>query len=79
MFINGCFWHSHNCGKGRRTPKTNSAFWDEKFTKNRARDAVNIRRLRASGWKVGIIWECELDDPEYVSRKILKLVRKQAR
>jgi DNA mismatch endonuclease, patch repair protein len=59
VFVNGCFWHGHKCPTGH-IPKSNSAFWLAKVTANRARDARNIRKLRALGWRVHIVWECQL-------------------
>lgn len=75
LFVNGCFWHSHNCRIGRRTPKSNSGFWQEKFKKNRSRDAENIRKLRTAGWTVGVIWECELADLTVATKKLLRLAK----
>lgn len=59
VFVNGCFWHGHKCPTGH-VPKTNSVFWAQKITANRARDARNIKQLRAMGWKVSVVWECRL-------------------
>lgn len=59
VFINGCFWHGHRCPIGH-VPKSNSSFWKSKITSNRARDARNIRRLRAMDWKVINVWECSM-------------------
>ncbi|CAG0903564.1 unnamed protein product [Cyprideis torosa] len=59
LFINGCFWHLHDCHLFK-WPKTRSEFWSDKIKKNVARDQVNIAQLKASGWRVGIIWECSL-------------------
>ena len=58
IFVNGCFWHGHDCQKHR--PSTNSEFWQEKITRNRQRDARNQTLLQASGWNVIVIWECQL-------------------
>jgi DNA mismatch endonuclease, patch repair protein len=70
VFIHGCFWHGHNCPKGR-LPKSNGAFWRDKIEKNRARDKRNVRRLRALGWRVLTIWQCRLKDPLAVRRRIV--------
>ncbi|NTU58873.1 MAG: DNA mismatch endonuclease Vsr [Chlorobiaceae bacterium] len=78
IFVNGCFWHYHNCGQGSRVPDSNSGFWAEKFQKNRARDAKNIKALRANGWRVAIIWECELANVESLSCKIKALLQRDA-
>jgi DNA mismatch endonuclease (patch repair protein) len=58
-FVDGCFWHGHDCGKNG-TPKTNADAWREKIRRNRERDTESTRRLRQHGWKVTRIWECEL-------------------
>lgn len=60
IFINGCFWHGHTGCKDFVIPKTNTAFWIDKITKNKERDEKDINEIRAAGWKVYIIWECEL-------------------
>lgn len=59
IFINGCFWHGHLCQKGRM-PKTNVSFWENKITRNVARDAEVRDQLRALGWRTMIVWECQL-------------------
>lgn len=73
IFVHGCFWHRHDCAMGR-TPKSNVAYWKAKLDTNRKRDLRVIRALRASGWKVMVIWECNLRDKEKVSRRIEKLL-----
>jgi DNA mismatch endonuclease (patch repair protein) len=59
VFIDGCFWHGHDCGKNV-TPKTNTARWREKIEGNQRRDRRVARQLRAKGWCVIRIWECRL-------------------
>ena len=59
IFINGCFWHGHNCDYFR-LPKTRTQFWKEKIDKNRLRDERNRRELQSSGIRVLTIWECSL-------------------
>lgn len=60
IFVNGCFWHGHrNCGAAKR-PQTNVDFWNEKLDGNIARDKRKVRQLRQSGWKVIVVWECEV-------------------
>lgn len=58
IFVNGCFWHGHECQKQR--PATNAQFWQDKFTRNRERDARNQALLQAAGWHVLVVWECQL-------------------
>jgi DNA mismatch endonuclease (patch repair protein) len=61
VFVNGCFWHRHTGCKRATTPKANRAFWLEKFARNRSRDARAIHALRRQGFKVAIIWECQME------------------
>lgn len=60
VFIHGCFWHGHDCPRGRR-PATNISFWDGKIAKNIARDTLTRQQLRQSGWTVCVIWTCRLE------------------
>lgn len=60
VFVHGCFWHRHSDCKYAVLPKSNVDFWTEKLEKNRQRDRGNERRLREFGWRVFVIWECEL-------------------
>lgn len=62
VFIHGCFWHGHDCARGARVPKTNTAYWVGKVARNRARDVRARGRLEEFGWKVLTLWECELKD-----------------
>jgi len=60
IFINGCFWHRHENCKYATTPKTRTDFWIEKFEKNVANDELHKQQLEDMGWKVIVIWECQL-------------------
>lgn len=57
IFVHGCFWHGHDCGRGFR-PKKNAAFWSAKLDANRLRDERQRRLLRRQGWRVMMVWEC---------------------
>jgi len=59
IFINGCFWHVHECSLFM-WPKTNTEFWKNKLIQNKIRDEIIIQELQKLGWKVLIVWECEL-------------------
>ena len=73
VFVNGCFWH-HHTGCARATiPKRNREFWSEKFRANRRRDAVKIRQLRADGYTVILIWECEVDDEARLRERLTQI------
>ncbi|MDB5091560.1 MAG: vsr [Mucilaginibacter sp.] len=61
VFVNGCFWHGHlNC-KYYTVPKSNHQFWVDKIEKNINRDRYNYKKLVELGWKVLVIWACELN------------------
>ncbi|MGB8451741.1 MAG: DNA mismatch endonuclease Vsr [Anaerocolumna sp.] len=60
VFINGCFWHSHEGCPVFVLPKSNQEYWVPKLEKNRRRDEENYTALRKGGWKVLIVWECKL-------------------
>src|SRR3546814_14868580 len=59
-FVHWCFWHRHAGCKVATTPKSNTGFWIEKFDRNVARDSRSRELLETQGWKVIIVWECEL-------------------
>ena len=59
VFVNGCFWHYHQC-RLSQLPKSNRPFWEAKLTANRKRDERNLAALKESGWYVAVVWECGL-------------------
>lgn len=78
VFVQGCFWHAHHCQKGR-IPDTRADFWQAKFEGNKKRDARNARALRAAGWRVFTVWECELAKPDARKRVVERLTKKLRR
>jgi DNA mismatch endonuclease (patch repair protein) len=61
LFVHGCFWHGcPHCIDGTRRVKSNAAYWSEKVASNRARDENHRSALEARGWRVLVLWECEL-------------------
>ena len=60
IFVHGCFWHRHEGCKRASMPKTRVAYWQQKFEANKNRDAVSVSALEEMGWKVMVIWECEI-------------------
>lgn len=70
IFVHGCFWHGHDCAKGIRKPKSNRNYWIPKIERNQQRDAENNTALHALGWKVFIVWECEINEKGLLSRKL---------
>lgn len=74
VFVHGCFWHRHQECKNCTNPKTNEDFWQTKFDGNVARDRKNAKSLREMGWKVIVVWECELASPDKLRRRLLRLL-----
>lgn len=62
IFMHGCFWHRHEGCKLARIPKSRISFWQEKLESNRQRDEDNRTRLEELGWRVLVVWECQLSD-----------------
>lgn len=61
IYVNGCFWHGHGCAKGQ-LPKSRLDYWQPKIERNRDRDASKAAELRANGWQVMTVWQCETRD-----------------
>ena len=59
ILVNGCFWHKHDCGRFV-LPSSNTEYWIPKINRNVERDKQNHKKLIDMGWKVLIIWKCEL-------------------
>lgn len=70
IFVHGCFWHGHSCRAGSARPKTNARFWADKLARNRERDRRSVAALRRAGWRVLVVWECSLRDPERCGARI---------
>jgi DNA mismatch endonuclease (patch repair protein) len=62
VFVHGCYWHGHDCSKGRSKAKTNAEFWNKKIADNRNRDAKNLALLKTQGWRTVVVWECETNN-----------------
>lgn len=74
IFVHGCFWHGHGCKEGIRKPKSNENYWLKKINRNVQRDFEQIEFLRGMGWKVLVIWECEIKDDELTTKKIIDFI-----
>lgn len=61
IFIHGCFWHQHSGCKAAVRPASNAEYWQQKLTRNVSRDIETREALEAAGWRVLIIWECEIN------------------
>jgi len=79
VFLDGCFWHGHNCGRNL-TPKTNALAWKAKIARNKKRDLVVTNELKKRGWKVMRIWECTLAKrPNYCANRVVRTILRQSR
>lgn len=70
ILVNGCFWHHHTKCRLAKVPATNSEFWREKFRVNRQRDARIVMQLRSLGYRVMIVWGCEVRDGSKLLRRL---------
>jgi len=62
IFVHGCFWHQHEGCSRCTMPSTNMDYWENKFHRNKKRDIKVKKELEENGWKVMIIWECEIQE-----------------
>jgi len=74
IFVHGCFWHRHEDCRRNRTPKSRREFWDAKLEKNRLRDLENQSKLRALGWDVLVVWECETEEAAGLPGRIMSFL-----
>ncbi|MGN8969725.1 very short patch repair endonuclease [Intestinimonas sp. HCP28S3_D6] len=76
IFVHGCFWHRHEGCKGATTPKTRTEFWQNKFDTNARNDQKNKQLLEEAGWKVIVIWECEIKKSfEEIMEAVIKQIK----
>jgi DNA mismatch endonuclease, patch repair protein len=73
IFVNGCFWHAHGCRIGR-PPKSRPEFWLPKLQKNRLKDKRSLRTLRASGWGVVTVWQCQTGQRDRLETKLISFL-----
>jgi len=74
IFVHGCFWHGHDCARGARVPKANRDYWLGKVARNRERDIASRAALEAAGWRVEVIWECDLKDEAALTARLSGLL-----
>ena len=75
VFVHGCFWHRHQGCRISHIPKSRTEYWTQKFAKNVDRDQRNEDALKILGWRVLVIWECEVNDKEAIERRLKSAVR----
>lgn len=69
IFVHGCYWHAHGCRIGR-PPKSRLDYWAPKLEANKLRDSRKLAQLEAAGWRVLVVWQCELRDPEVLAKRL---------
>ena len=74
LFVHGCFWHQHPGCKRASMPSTRRSYWKAKLERNVERDRESIRQLHDEGWRVQILWECEIE--EKLTRDLVEQIRK---
>lgn len=72
--VRGCFWHGHSGCRFGRLPKSRLDFWKPKIKRNRDRDRRNLKTLESDGWRVLIVWQCELKDQEHLKKKLYEFI-----
>ncbi len=70
VFVHGCFWHGHECVRGARVPVQNRDYWTKKIARNKDRHQAAHTALAALGWKVTVLWECEIRDQDRTLRQL---------
>ena len=73
IFVHGCFWHCHRCRYGSVVPATHAEFWAAKRQGNVARDRRNARALHRLGWRVLVVWECEVRNDAQAEARVARL------
>ena len=74
IWMHGCFWHRHPGCRNARLPKSRREFWVPKLEGNRRRDLATQREARRQGWRTLVAWECELRNPERLSRRLAEFL-----
>lgn len=70
IFVHGCFWHGHKGCRRSLRPQSNRLFWDKKIDGNISRDRTNVSDLKKTGWKVLVIWQCQIKDEVKILKRL---------
>jgi len=76
IFVHGCFWHGHDCAQGHAAPQFHVGAWAEKIAANQQQDGRDQAALRAAGWQVETIWECQVEQPGAIDALAARLRRR---
>ncbi|MCZ2150879.1 MAG: very short patch repair endonuclease [Bryobacterales bacterium] len=78
VFVHGCFWHGHDCARGARIPVRNREYWTRKVARNMERDTRAQAALKSLGWKILVVWECEIKDSGRMRRVLRRFLGRTA-
>jgi DNA mismatch endonuclease (patch repair protein) len=78
IFVHGCFWHGHKGCKRATRPVTNTDFWNDKIEANIKRDEVVKKRLLEMGWRVLVIWQCQIKPMDRLSSILVSLMEERS-
>ncbi len=78
VFVHGCFWHQHEECRSNRVPLSNRTYWEKKLAQNTARDAASLEALRRLGWRVLVVWECDIKEPDQLVGKLRDFLEENA-
>lgn len=73
VFVHGCFWHGHEECRKAKLPETAKEFWTEKISRNRERDRIAREKVEAAGWRVFVIWQCEISNRSNQTERLERL------
>jgi DNA mismatch endonuclease, patch repair protein len=76
ILLHGCFWHGHDC-RPKIRPASNIEYWTPKIEGNKARDVRNIAELRKAGWKLLVLWECQLKRDSSIMKVITRFLSEE--
>ena len=75
VFVHGCFWHNHEGCRYAKLPTTRKELWENKIGNNKIRDAKNKQELEARGWRVLMVWQCEISNAQKREERLSDLVK----
>jgi len=73
VFVHGCFWHQHAGCRRASVPTSRADYWKAKLARNKERDAQAAVELKAAGWRVAVIWECDVKNADKLNAKLKRL------
>jgi DNA mismatch endonuclease (patch repair protein) len=79
IFVHGCFWHKHRCKRGDRMPVQNREYWLKKLDANRRRDRRHRAALAKLGYRVLVVWECQIRSPRRLESALRTFLEEEAR